>query len=72
MRYACVSTGDHGRFKVGCKTLHRVIASQKHTGDDIRPGFRRLEDEKPVIFYRQYGEGIFGLRILHRGMLPGR
>ena len=40
--------------------------------DDIRPGLRRLENGKHVIFYRQEREGILISRILHERMLPDR
>ena len=40
--------------------------------DEIRPGLRRKEHAKHVIFYREDAEGILVSRILHQGMLPGR
>ncbi len=40
--------------------------------DDVRPGLRRMEHGKHVIFYRQQTEGILVTRILHQSMLPGR
>jgi toxin ParE1/3/4 len=40
--------------------------------DDVRPGLRRLEHRKHVIFYRQEREGILISRILHERMLPDR
>ena len=40
--------------------------------DDIRPGLRRLEHRKHVIFYRQQHRGILVSRILHERMLPDR
>lgn len=40
--------------------------------DDIRPGLRRLEHRKHVIFYRQQHGGILVSRILHERMLPDR
>jgi len=39
--------------------------------DDVRPGLRRLEHGKHVLFYRQETGGILVSRILHRRMLPG-
>ena len=42
------------------------------TCDDIRPGLRRMEHGRHVIFYREDAEGILVLRIVHQGMLPGR
>lgn len=38
--------------------------------EDIRSGYRRLEHQKHVIFYRVDGEGVFIIRILHQRMLP--
>jgi toxin ParE1/3/4 len=40
--------------------------------DEIRPGLRRLEQGKHVVFYRREAEGILISRILHQRMLPGR
>jgi toxin ParE1/3/4 len=41
--------------------------------DDVRPGLRRMEHGKHVVFYRlQKGGGILVVRILHQRMLPER
>ena len=40
--------------------------------DDIRPGLRRMEHGKHIVFYREAAGAIVVLRILHRSMLPGR
>lgn len=40
------------------------------SGEDIRPGYRRLEHQKHVIFYRIDGEGVLIIRVLHQRMLP--
>ena len=40
--------------------------------DDIRPGLRRPEHGKHVIFHRQRRGGILVSRILHERMLPDR
>ncbi len=41
--------------------------------DDIRPGLRRQEHGKHVVFYRlQRSGGILVVRILHQRMLPQR
>ena len=40
--------------------------------DDVRPGLRRLEHGKHVVFYRQVRGGIVVSRILHQRMLPDR
>jgi toxin ParE1/3/4 len=38
--------------------------------DWIRPGLRRFESGRHVIFYRRKREGILVVRILHQSMLP--
>lgn len=38
--------------------------------DEIRPGLRRLECGRHVVFYRQDSSGILISRILHQRMLP--
>jgi toxin ParE1/3/4 len=40
--------------------------------DDVRPGLRRLEHGKHVLFYRQERGGVLISRILHQRMLPDR
>ena len=40
--------------------------------DDVRPGLRRLEHGKHVMFYRQERGGVLVSRILHQRMLPDR
>jgi toxin ParE1/3/4 len=40
--------------------------------DDVRPGLRRLEHGKHVLFYRQELGGILVSRILHQRMLPDK
>jgi len=40
--------------------------------DDIRPGLRRMERGRHIIFYRQNARGILVSRILHQRMLPAR
>ena len=40
--------------------------------DEIRPGLRRMEQGKHVIFYRQREGGILVICILHQSMLPER
>jgi toxin ParE1/3/4 len=39
--------------------------------DEIRPGLRRLEHAKHVVFYRRESGGVLISRILHQRMLPG-
>ena len=38
--------------------------------DEVRPGLRRMEQGKHVVFYRQEPRGILISRILHQRMLP--
>jgi len=40
--------------------------------DSVRPGLRRLEHGKHVVFYRQERGGILVSRVLHQRMLPER
>ena len=40
--------------------------------DWIRPGLRRMEEGRHVIFYRLRDSGIFVSRILHQSMSPDR
>lgn len=41
-----------------------------HRCDWIRKGYRRIEHESHVIFYRKNEEGILVVRILHQRVLP--
>jgi toxin ParE1/3/4 len=36
----------------------------------IRPGLRRFEKGRHILFYRRQGDGILVARILHQSMLP--
>jgi toxin ParE1/3/4 len=40
--------------------------------DDVRPGLRRMERGRHVVFYREDAEGLLVSRILHQRMLPER
>ena len=40
--------------------------------DDVRPGLRRMERGRHVVFYREDTGGILVSRILHQRMLPER
>jgi toxin ParE1/3/4 len=40
------------------------------TCDHVRPGLRRMEYERHVLFYRAEAKGILVSRILHQRMLP--
>ena len=40
--------------------------------DGVRPGLRRMEHGRHVVFYRQDVRGILVSRLLHQRMLPER
>src|SRR5271157_3790288 len=53
----------------------RKLADNPEMGracDHIRPGLRRMEHGRHVLFYRIEGKGILVSRILHQRMLPER
>ncbi|MBZ5607757.1 MAG: type II toxin-antitoxin system RelE/ParE family toxin [Acidobacteriia bacterium] len=52
----CRSLADHPALDRAC--------------DDIRPGLRRIEHGRHVVFYREKAGGILISRILHLRMLP--
>lgn len=58
------------RLEQSCQRLadHEVLG---RPCDEIRPGLRRREEGKHVIFYRRCDEDIVVVRILHERMLPG-
>jgi toxin ParE1/3/4 len=60
-----------GDLEAFCQTLADNPALGR-TCDDIRPGLRRLEHGKHVIFCRRELTGILVSRILHQSMLPDR
>jgi toxin ParE1/3/4 len=60
-----------GELETCCQTL----ADNPGLGrpcDEVRPGLRRHEHGKHVLFYGQEREGILVSRILHQRMLPKR
>ena len=51
------------------------IAQRPHLGracDSVHPGFRRIVQDKHVIFYKPDKSGVLIGRILHQSMLPTR
>jgi len=60
-----------GELEVCCQMLADNPASGRLC-DDVRPGLRRREHSKHVVFYRQERGGILVSRILHQHMLPER
>jgi toxin ParE1/3/4 len=50
-----------------------LIAANPEIGrkcDRLRKGYRRIEHEKHVVFYRSHNAGILVVRILHQRILP--
>jgi toxin ParE1/3/4 len=60
-----------GSLESCCQTLADNPALGRPC-DDVRPGLRRMEHGKHVVFYRQGRGGILISRILHQHMLPDR
>jgi len=58
-------------LEVRCQTLAENPASGRLC-EDVRPGLRRHEHGRHVVFYRQERGGILISRILHQRMLPER
>ena len=58
-----------GELEVCCQTLSDNPALGRLC-PEIRPGLRRLEHGKHVVFYRQERGGILVSRSLHQRMLP--
>jgi toxin ParE1/3/4 len=60
-----------GELEVCCQTLADNPALGRLC-EDVRPGLRRLEHGKHVVFYRHERGGVLVSRILHQRMLPDR
>jgi len=63
------------RYLSQLETCCARLAKNPNVGracDDIRPGLRRFEHGKHVVFYRKYAREILVVRILHQRMLPER
>lgn len=60
-----------GELELCCQMLADNPALGR-TCDEVRPGLRRHEHGRHVVFYRQRRGGILISRILHQRMLPGR
>ena len=60
-----------GELEACCQTLADNPASGRLC-EDVRPGLRRHEHGRHVVFYRQERSGILISRILHQRMLPER
>ena len=63
------------RYIAELETCCQMLADNPALGrpcDHVRPGLRRHEHGKHVLFYRQERNGILVSRILHQRMLPDR
>ena len=63
------------RYLDSIETCCKMLAENPTAGrscEEIRPGLRRLEHGRHVIFYRLTAEGVLISRILHERMLPER
>jgi toxin ParE1/3/4 len=63
------------RYLNNLENCAKTIAANPSVGrecDWIRPGLRRFETGRHVIFYRQEKSSILIIRILHQSMLPER
>jgi toxin ParE1/3/4 len=63
------------RYLDDLETCCRMLAGDPELGrvcDDVRPGLRRMECGRHVVFYREEAGGILVSRILHQRMLPER
>ena len=63
------------RYLDGLETCCQHLADNPESGrpcDYIRPGLRRMEHARHVVFYRIKTGGILVSRILHQRMLPER
>jgi toxin ParE1/3/4 len=61
------------RYLDGLEQCAKVLAANPLLGRQcnwIRPGLRRFEKGRHVLFYRREENGIFISRILHQSMLP--
>jgi toxin ParE1/3/4 len=61
------------RYIDGLENCFRLIAANLEIGrkcDRLRKGYRRLEHQKHVIFYRGDKKDVLIVRILHQRVLP--
>jgi toxin ParE1/3/4 len=67
--------GQAIRYVDDLEACCRKLAANPEMGracDHVRPGLRRMEHGRHVLFYRIEAEGIVVSRILHQRMLPER
>ena len=63
------------RYVTDLRACCQMLADNPEAGrvcNDVRPGLRRMEHGRHVIFYRPDAEGILISRVLHQRMLPRR
>jgi toxin ParE1/3/4 len=63
------------RYLADLEACCRMLADYPALGrtcDDVRPGLRRMESGRHVVFFREDAGGILVSRILHQCMLPER
>jgi toxin ParE1/3/4 len=61
------------RYLGGLEQCAKMLSENPSLGRPcmwIRPGLRRIEKGRHVLFYRQLADGIYVSRILHQSMLP--
>jgi toxin ParE1/3/4 len=69
------SKSQAARYIDELETCCQILADNPALGrpcDHVRPGLRRHEHGKHVVFYRPERNGILVSRILHQRMLPER
>jgi toxin ParE1/3/4 len=67
-------TAQVERYLNSLEQCAKMLAANPTLGrpcDWIRPGLRRFEKGRHVLFYRREDKGILVSRILHQSMLPG-
>ena len=63
------------RYVTDLRSFCQMLADNPEAGrvcDEVRPGLRRMEHGRHVIFYRSDAVGILISRVLHQRMLPRR
>jgi toxin ParE1/3/4 len=66
-------TAQAERYLDSLEQCAKMLAANPRLGRQcmwIRPGLRRFEKGRHILFYRRVDDGIFISRILHQNMLP--
>ena len=61
------------RYSHGIRDCFQLLANNPLLGrscDSIRPGLRRFEHGKHVVFYLSLSDGLLIVRVLHQQMIP--